>query len=757
MAEINQNYAYNNQAPNYTVPTQAAQYPPRQAQQRPVPPRRVYAQQKPQQPYIPPYYRPQDEGAQESFTERLKEADMMGIVTPFIEHPLAVLGTWLGFGVGLDAYAKACSGPYEKSLPAKAARLGDSIEQSAIVQSKPVKAVLTSIGSGWKKLKKFAYDKSEIVKAMVDTPTQPEWGMTKSQMNTHEQELANEFTRLLHELNLDNENMFGEGHKGFSLGLTKKEEKDLLTKFSKKNLSEIPKDKKSIYTLLKRFKINEDEIDRCLVSGNGVQETKDIILKELGLEAGDLKKFTEDLSKENLNKIKKACEKASGKLWIGGGHYKLLGPLKFLFERKIEASKTYNEFKSIAEKGINSPIKAGAKTATGRFISKAMQITHSGLTWRNGKLGALIFISPMLVEVGQNVIKADKDEKVGTAASGIINAATWILTFPLAVKIMHAFGGIKNLGLTPDKVKLRDQWIKDFNEKAGSSWTDKIANKFDGRKLFECTFSEKAYRTARQELENDIKGLYPKQGLFKKAIRKIAGFLTLDLGNIKGYNGGNAFQKFIGGLPHFLKDLVGIPMRFAVWIFISTFVLDGIISKITAAIFGKPHDAEKDIENKENKKAQKEFLKEDLNNRIIELAKQKQQAMQPVLAQQRPVQRQNMIATKGHAQFEGPLPQVQQPMQEESVDNYTYIPSQKNIIQTSSEKSNNDNYTYIPSQNNTIKTEKPTGNIRHYVPSQRAANIDKTFDNSGLQKALDKADKAEKKALKILGGNFEGM
>ena len=36
-------------------------------------------------------------------------------------------------------------------------------------------------------------------------------------------------------------------------------------------------------------------------------------------------------------------------------------------------------------------------------------------------------------------------------------------------------------------------------------------------------------------------------------------------------------------------------------------------------------------------------------------------------------------------------------------------------------------------------------------------NNHKTYDNSGLQPALDRAQKAEDKALRVLAGNFEGM
>ena len=41
--------------------------------------------------------------------------------------------------------------------------------------------------------------------------------------------------------------------------------------------------------------------------------------------------------------------------------------------------------------------------------------------------------------------------------------------------------------------------------------------------------------------------------------------------------------------------------------------------------------------------------------------------------------------------------------------------------------------------------------------TQAAANIQKTYDNSGMQSVLDRAQKAEDKALRVLAGNFDGM
>ena len=88
-------------------------------------------------------------------------------------------------------------------------------------------------------------------------------------------------------------------------------------------------------------------------------------------------------------------------------------------------------------------------------------------------------------------------------------------------------------------------------------------------------------------------------------------------------------------------------------------------------------------------------------------------------------------------------------------DEYNYMPNQKKIVKESFGKKI-DNYTYIPSSENIIKEEKEE-KINKYIPSQVGAKFPKTFDNSGLDAALKKADCAEKKAIQILSGNFNGM
>ena len=117
-----------------------------------------------------------------------------------------------------------------------------------------------------------------------------------------------------------------------------------------------------------------------------------------------------------------------------------------------------------------------------------------------------------------------------------------------------------------------------------------------------------------------------------------------------------------------------------------------------------------------------------------------------------------MLAARGKGVNSDAIPEITQPKEENKVDNYTYIPSSANTIPRPLKDNSVDTYSYIPSSENIVaKNQESEDKKSRYIPSQAAANIQNTFDNSGLQAALDRAQRAEDNALKVLAGNFEGM
>lgn len=665
------------------------------------------------------------------------------IVKPFVEHPLPIIATWLGAGVALDAYSTACSGKYEDSLLKKVANAGDKLEQSKIIQNKPMQAVLKGLGSV-KKAGGKVVQNSAILRAMRDTPSRAEWQMAISQQFSHNQEVVQDFIKIADALKLES----AEFPALKELGINGYEKEMLKKAFNVQKISQIPEEQAVNQILLSRLGRTPAQIQKIQNMGEASAEAvKQEILKDMGLTRDKLKLIKEDTYGKYINDVKAATEKVRGRVKIGAGHYGWLGPLTKPFERTIGCDEIYNKLHSTS---------GGAKTATGRFMAKMTQMIHRGLTFGGGKLGILMFIAPILVELGINVKKADKDQKVGTAANGFIDNISWVFTFPFAFKMMHSIGGIQYAGMTKEQVEQYRKIKNEFNEKAGSGLTDRIKALFGSATIKPSEFKTKAeYDIARQKVEKQLEGLtkVKNQNIFTKGLRKFIRILTPDLENFKGYNGGNAASKFYHGLPHLLKDFVGIPMRFGVWGLISMGVLGAALTKCTTAIFGKSYDAMKQDELKENRNQQKQFLKDDLNERIYNIAKNNavQQTTIPAGGK--------MFTSKGKpAQQVVPEGNSTNEINDEKVDNYTYIPSQENVIPSPIKPGKTDNYTYIPSSECTIQPDSKTvEKQRKYIPSQEGANIQKTFDNSGMQSVLDKADRAESKALRVLAGNFDGM
>ena len=411
-------------------------------------------QQKQQQTVrIPNYYYVPDTYSPQSVKEVVKENPFYDMfLKPFVEHPVAVLATWLGLGVGLDAYSTACSGKYEDSLVKKAANFGDNIQNSKIIQNKPVQAVISGLGSVGNAGKK-AVQNSAILRAMKDTPTMPEWSTVKTQMFNQKQEVVQDFIRITEALKLDS----AEAPSLKNIGLNDREITMLKKTFNVQKISQIPETEAVNQVLLDRLGKTPEEIKK--IQGMGAASTKAVkteILKEMGLDAEKLKLIKDDVYGKYINDVKTAAGKVKGKVKMGAGHYSWMGPLTKPFERTVGCDEIFNKLHSMSD---------GAKTGTGRFMSKAMQMIHRGLTFGGGKLGALIFIAPLLVELGINVKKADKDQKIGTAANGFVDNISWVFTFPLALRMMHSIGGIKNAGMGKEKVEQYRKLVEDFNKR----------------------------------------------------------------------------------------------------------------------------------------------------------------------------------------------------------------------------------------------------------------------------------------------------
>lgn len=689
------------------------------------------------------YYVPDDKFEPKSFKETVKEADMMGMIYPWIAHPFLMLGTCAGLAYGVDKFAQACGGDYEKSLLGKAAKLGDNIQNSQFAQSEPVKKFFNIGTSGRKKFNELTKN-SDVINAVRNTPSMPEWDFVKDELLTQEQRIVREFTHITDTLELSGEKNSGGILGGFGASDLLKTKLSLrrlgLTKEEKELVKNITNQEEAVNTvLLKRLGRSDAEIQRILGLGEGAtQAVKNEILNEMGLTAEKLELIKKDTTGQYIKEVKAAAEKVKGKVWIGAGNYSWMGPVQ-PFERRIGCDEIYNRLHSMSD---------GAATRTGRFMSKFLQRCHRGFTFGGGKLGVLMFVAPHLVETMIDTKKADPDQKVGTVANGVISAMSWVFTFPLGLKIMHSLTGAQYAGMTKDQVQEYRNLLNDFNKNVKSDFFK----------------SKSEYDAARKELESKLKTLKTPtkpQNLLTKMCRKLGSFLTMDLEQIKSYRNGSFGGNTARKIPSFFKNLGGVPIRLILWGCITMGVLDAAITKGTKAIFGNFYDRMKEEEHEANKKKQKQFLKEDLQERMLESQRKKleaaaapsEAATTPAQTEQTPAEQKGTPVQKEEAPVNN-TPAQEKPI-EQPIPQNRYIPNPNPNPEILNKKSDNkrDNYTYIPSQENTLKGNIATPQAK-YIPSQTPANIVKNFDNSGLAGALRRADRAEAKALQVLSGKF---
>ena len=542
-------------------------------------------------------------------------------------------------------------------------------------------------------------------------------------------------------------------------------------------------EKTSNAVMLKRLGFEKSKIKEIIESTDANTKTKQAILDTLGLTIDDIKN-SRIKPEEYVTKIKEAVTKAGKKVRISEGNIDWLGKFQPI-ERTISCDQVANKLKSIME---------GAKTKTGRFLAKAVHKIHRGFTFGGGKVGMWFFIAPSLVMMMKNVKKADKDQKVGTAAYGSIEAISWVLTFPLSIAATYALGGMRFAGMSKENVKK-------FMEK-----TDAFNKLVDTGKLTD----KSKYKAALKALKAERKALrhVEKQNIFARMVKGITNFFYSDLNTIRSYKNGNFLADKIRQIPNFFRHLGLEPIRFILCAFVLESFFRKLVEKGSKAIFGNHYDHMKEEEHEAKKKDQMKFTKEDLEKRLYETQYQKlnpteelnqvqayspelpettiQNIKEDLIAKAQEKERQalekkamnttaetfseeNNIPTETIAE-ENNIPakteEIVKPVETANnevispavVSNKSeeVIPNPSILNQATQEKV--DNYTYIPSSENIfakqVKAEEP---VKKYIPSQIGAKFSKTFDNSGITKALRRADLAEQKAIQTLAGNFSAV
>lgn len=774
------------------------------------------------------YYMPENYKKPLGFKEKLKKVDLMNLIVPWFEHPLLMLGTCAGISFGVDAFDRSCNKEYSKSVLGKAAKFGDKIEQSKIIQSNPSQKILGGINKGWAGIKKF-FMKNSMVKAMVETPSAPEWSMPKHELKHSNYHIVTRFKELAGEVGLSPEAgldpqispkikfMYAK-----DLNLDKSEIEYLKKLYPGKKISQIEHREVVNRITLRRLGKTESEITSIIANKDASHRVARELFLKSGLTPAEFEMIMKDETGASIGLVKKASENLK-KIRVNSG--------KFILPGSHQPFANVSDFEGIFNRAHS--MSEGAATKTGRFMSKLLQKIHRGFTFGGGKLGVMIFVGPILVETMLNTVKADRREKVGTLSAGLINAMSWVFTFPLIARAIYALGGVQYAGMGPEQVEKYNDLINKFNKLAKEG-------KFE---------NYNKYKEAKHELKKALREMrqVKNQSLFTKTCRGISRFFKRDLMKIESYRNKNAFGNAVRRIPNFLKDAVHGPGRFLVFMLVGIPLVDKVITKCTSAIFGRSYDQYKADEQIANKEKQEEFTMNDLRSRLLEVQRKKlypesettsapkgsisenfaklngaaapkimetmaqeaeykkqldipseeieqaqniddpseikpliqeqtepvqeqmqlvQEQTQPVQEQMEPVQEQIQPVRE---QME-PVQEQMQPVQEQPVPiNETNAlqpaqpqaleqPAQAQLIQQPLPQALNnqkrDNYTYIPSQENVLNKIKPEEQINKYIPSQMGIQINKTFDNSGLDAALRRADRAEKRAINTLAGNF---
>ena len=669
------------------------------------------------------YYSP-NTGKKKTIKDAVKKADVMDLIYPWFEHPLLMLATCFGISKGVDAFSKSCNKEYEKSILGKAAKFGDKIENSKIVQSNPVQTGLKWTKTGWDKIKNFAM-KNSIIRSMVETPSMPENPMPRNELLSHQERMMEKFGEVLRDTGLlpANEGKY-KGTRKVDYHFDKDAIKDLKEYFSVDKISKISDEKAVSRYLLKRAGVAETEIKSIIDGGNCLNVTREKLLEMAGGRE-NLQKLISDKSVENVEKnideMVKICDKFKGIKTRKGTKIPFLTKQPLTNESGFQD--VYNRIYSMGK---------GAATKTGRFMSKFLQMVHRGFTFGGSKTGVLIWVAPHIMHTLVNTYKADKSEKVGTFVNGMISAISWVFVFPLVLRGIHAYGGIQYAGMGKEKVEEMKKLIEDFN-------ADVKAGKF---KDF------KAWKKARNDLKKQIKDMrrVENQGFVTKVLRKISEFTKSDLLKPERYKDSSFIKNIFRNGPANLKNFIWSAGRFMVFMMIGMPLVDKVINKCISAVFGRNYDDTIEKENQEAKEKQKEFLKEDLQERMYEAqaakmgitAQESGERQKDAVAQsieEKPVEEQIVAQEQNNVQPEPESEQTEAAVPEAEAaikrDNYTYIPSQENVIKTSLAKPEN-----------------------KYIPSQLPGKFVKNFDNSGVDAVMRRADRAEAMALRVLSGQF---
>lgn len=493
--------------------------------------------------------------------------------------PLVMFLTWLGLNKTTDMYNKLCTNDdYNKTIVGRMGNFGDKIAPK-IGKSKTYTSLMAHIGSFKSSVKNYINSKPMLY-AMFNTATKPENEMVKGFMKTQIAEDVDEAVKTLNGYIDELPKTLKEA------GATKDEIKALKAKYGTNIFGQIKNKKRAIQELqFNRIGAAPNFIDTLGNDKELIKKTlQEMKIKHLGLEPDTYKNVFAKPEK-NLKIIREACKRGGKNAKAFFGRYSWIPGLGFFTKRSTNLSMSYNKLST----------EFNHTTKLGKALAKSSKLFMRGLTFGGGRIGS-IMVALGLGTAICNAFKAPKEQKVGTAVAGGVEAVSWIASMPLAVSIMHGVNGLANTGLSKMQVGRYRVALRNFNKQVAAG-------------VFK---DEAAYKTA-LEAVNKLREVKVPQGKITKGLSKLGHFLSIALENPKPFQEatktlkGGAKMSAIGRnikryLPLIGKNAVGYPLRFALYALVFSPIVDKVISSATSAIFGKPYEPEETEEGKEAEK-----------------------------------------------------------------------------------------------------------------------------------------------------------
>lgn len=577
-----------------------------------------------------------------------------------------MIPTGAGIAWFMNKFSHANKGEYKDSAVGKIGAWGDKIGSKKVFNSPFVKGVQDK----YSKLKVFINDKiiakNKILTAFFKTRSQPTNHMVLTMSNGIESEISSSAVQFFEKYTENGKNI--------------ERVKKLFPKFVENGNVNIEK----YQDIVKNSYKHADEIrEACLNMGN----------ESFKVEKGGQLPIPKWISKKEIY----LSEKSSF--------------LKKLFCKETFFSEFAN--KLTAAKGANGTAHA---TALGKALPRQTLRVIEGFTnaTTGGGIIGVLMGSYIIADAITKAVKAPKGngEKRKTFAENMIYNLGFYLTMPLALKIMHSFGGLQYIGMSKEKVEEYRKNLAEFNAKAQAGEFTEAEYKAGKKQLLE------ALKGDTRILKTDsagTKALKFVKNLIHRPLKMGGSMMTAGLETIKANIPKNATptQRFFKNLGANMKNYCfGGPLRFGLFLFAIAPPLAKLSAKASHLVFGRPTKSVLD-EGKEEKEVKEP------------------QPIRPIMPQQ--LNQPQAIAN------------TMQPVQSQANSSF-------NQIQTGPRANLIDMYKSNQTNRNVISAPKEP--VRTYIPSSDGVviqpNAEQDKKDKKIEAMLNKSYNAEKTATKFV-------